>query len=59
MSSREIPHLHVDEELRVFALILIDVDADMMSHANQGQKLSKNSSTETHKVPMDLVGFKK
>ena len=59
MSSREKPHLHVDEELKVFALILIDVDTDMMSHTNQGQKLGKNSSTETHRVPMGLVGFKK
>ena len=59
MSSRQKPHLHVDEELRVFALVFIDVDADMMSHANQGQKLGKNSSTETHRVPMGLMGFKK
>ena len=59
MSSREIPHLHVDKELKVFALILIDVDADTMSHANQGQKSGKNSSTETQRVPMGLVGFKK
>ena len=59
MSSREKSHLHVDEELRVFALILIAVDADAMSHASQGQKSSKNSNTETHRVPMGLVGFKK
>ena len=59
MLSREKPHLHVDEELRVFALILIDVDADTMSHASQGQKSGKNSSTETHRVPMGLVGFKR
>ena len=59
MSSREIAHLHVDEESRVFAFILIDVDADTISHANQGQKPSKNSSTETHRVPMGLMGFKK
>ena len=59
MSSREKSHLHVDEELRVFALILIDVDGDTMSHANQGQKSGKNSSTETHRVPMGLMGFKK
>ena len=59
MSSRKIPHLHVDEELRVFTLILINVDADTMSHINQGQKPSKNSSMETHRVPMDLIGFEK
>ena len=57
MSSRQKPH--VDEELKVFALVLIDVDVDMMSHANQGQKLVKNSSTETHRVLMGLMGFKK
>ena len=59
MSSREISHLHVDEEFRVFAFILIDINADTMSHANQGQKPSKNSSTEIHRVPMGLVDFKK
>ena len=59
MSSGEIPQLHVDKELRVTALILIHVDADRMSHIDLGQKTSKNSSTEIHRVPMGLVSFKK
>ena len=59
MPSGKIPQLHVDKELKVTTLILIHVDADMMSHTDLGQKTSKNSSTETHRVPMGLVSFKK
>ena len=59
MLSGEIPQLHVDEELRVTALILIHVDADMMSHIDLGQKTSKNSSTEIHRALMGLMSFKK
>ena len=59
MSSRVIPQLHVDEELRVSALILIHVDADTMIHIDLGQIPRKNSNTKIHKVSMDLVSFKK
>ena len=59
MSSGEILQLHVDEELKVTALILIQVDADTMSHTDLGLKMSKNSSMETYRVPMGLVSFKK
>ena len=59
MSSRGIPHLHVDEEIRVFALILIDVDADTMSHANQGQKSGPDGSCGFQKIECMLLYTRK
>ena len=59
MLSGKIPQLQVDKELRVTALILIHVAANMLSHIDLGQKTSKNSSTKTHRIPVGLVSLKK